>query len=290
MAGEIAVEVGAGRRIRGRRLPLVPMVIIGIFVILAIFAPLLAPHSPYAQKLTDRLLPPMWGEGGRLDYLLGTDKLGRDILSRIIFGSRVSFEVALATLLLGGGIGGILGLLAGYYGGRLGTIIMRAADSSFSFPTILLALLLVVTLGAGLGTVILAIGIVIWAHFARLVRGEVLSIKERDWVTQARINGCSDFRIMAVHIVPHVINTWVVLATLQMGFVILTEASLSFLGAGIPPPTPAWGQMVSEGRDVVTTAWWVPVVPGIAIMLLVLSFNMLGDWLREVLDPKLRQV
>lgn len=277
-------------RKRRRRLPLVPLVILGIFVIMAIFAPFLAPHSPTDQNLRDRLMPPAWDGDGNTDHLLGTDQLGRDILSRIIYGTQTVFKVSLACLAIGGGIGGLAGLLAGYKGGWLDTIIMRVADANIAFPVILLAMLLVLTMGAGLGTVILAMSLVVWAPFARLTRGEVLSIRERDWVTQARINGCSDVRIIFRHVAPHVLNTWVVVLTLQMGFIILFEAGLSFLGAGVPPPTPTWGRMVSDGRDVVSEAWWVPIMPGLAIALLVLSFNMLGDWLREVLDPKLRQV
>ncbi|MFC1919745.1 ABC transporter permease [Chloroflexota bacterium] len=284
---KVGVETSARHR---RRLPYVAMTIVGILIVLAAFAPLIAPHAPNLQNLPDGLTPPVWAEGGSAEYLLGTDRLGRDILSRIIFGVRIAFQVALVTLLLGGGVGGILGLVAGYYGGKTDTIIMRVADGTLAFPIILLALLFVITLGPGLFTVVLAISLVIWAQFARLVRGETLSIRERDWVKAARINGCTDIRIMAQHIAPHIFSSWLVMVTLQVGFVILIEASLSFLGAGIPPPEPAWGQMVAEGRSLIGVAWWISIMPGLAIMLMVLSFNWLGDWLREVLDPKLRQV
>jgi peptide/nickel transport system permease protein len=167
---------------------------------------------------------------------------------------------------------------------------MRIVDATLTFPTILIALLLAVSLGAGLRTIVIAITVIIWARFARVVRGEVLSVKTRDFVALARVHGCSHLRIMAIHIVPNVLNTFMVLLTLHIGFVIIVEASLSFLGAGIPPPTPAWGSMIAEGRDFVTSAWWVSFLPGLAILLVVLAFNLLGDWLRDTLDPKLRQL
>ena len=273
-----------------RRPPLLPMVIVGVFIIFALFGPWFAPHPANEQHLGARLSPPVWDGDGSSDYLLGTDKLGRDILSRIIVGSRAVLIVVIASVTLGGVLGGVLGLLAGYYRGKVDTAISIFTDGNLAIPPILLALLLAITMGPGFNTVILAIGLVMWSQFTRVTRGETISARERDWVIQARIDGCSDARIMGLHIVPHVLNSWIVMATLQIGVVIILEASLSFLGGGIPPPTPAWGKMVADGRDVVSSAWWVSVIPGLAIMAIVLSFNMLGDWLREVLDPKLRQV
>ena len=272
------------------RLPWVSLSIITVLAFAALFAPLLAPHSPTAQSLPDKLLPPAWQEGGSPTHLLGTDLLGRDLLSRLLYGARVSLTAAAAALLAGGGVGLVLGILSGYAGGRVDNFLMRVVDATLTFPTILIALLLAVSLGQGLRTIVLAIALIIWARFARVVRGEALAVKGRDFVALARVHGCSHLRIMAVHIVPNVMNTFMVLLTLHIGFVIIVEASLSFLGAGIPPPTPSWGQMVADGRGHIASAWWLSVVPGAAIMLVVLAFNLLGDWLRDWLDPRLRQV
>jgi len=272
-----------------RRWPIVPILVILTFLLMAIFANLIAPHSPTEQSLPERLIPPAWQAGGSTDHLLGTDVLGRDVLSRIIFGSRVSLLVAFLSLLIGGLGGTLLGVIAGYSGGKLDAVIMRAADSTLAFPMILLALLLAVTLGPSLQNVVIAISITLWARYARAVRGEVLSVKERDFVAQAKIAGCSRFRIIVQHILPNVLNTVVVLLTLQVGWVIIVEATLSFLGAGVPPPTPTWGSMVSDGREYLVAAWWISFLPGIAIVMVVLSFNLMGDWLSEALDPKLRE-
>jgi peptide/nickel transport system permease protein len=272
------------------RLPWTAFVIIAILVVVAVFAPVIAPHSPTEQSLPDKLRPPAWQEGGSAQHLLGTDLLGRDLLSRLLYGARVSLTVALFALLSGGLIGLAVGIVAGYLGGRVDSVLMRVVDATLTFPTILIALLLAVSLGAGLRTIVLAITVIIWARFARVVRGEVLGVKARDFVALARVHGCSNLRIMLIHIVPNVMNTFMVLLTLHIGFVIIVEASLSFLGAGIPPPTPSWGQMVADGRSHIASAWWLSVMPGAAIMLVVLAFNMFGDWLRDWLDPRLRQV
>ena len=272
------------------RLPWTAFAIIALVTLVAILAPLIAPHSPTEQSLPDKLLPPAWQEGGNSRYLLGTDLLGRDVLSRLVYGARVSMAVALAALLAGGGIGLVLGIVSGYVGGRVDTFIMRVVDATLTFPTILIALLLTVSLGQGLRTIVIAVTFIIWARFARIVRGEVLTVKARDFVALARVHGCSHLRIMAIHIVPNVMNTFMVLLTLHIGFVIVVEASLSFLGAGIAPPTPSWGQMVADGRGHIAGAWWLSVVPGLAILLVVLAFNLFGDWLRDWLDPRLRQV
>jgi peptide/nickel transport system permease protein len=272
------------------RLPWVAFVIIVVMTFVAVSAPLIAPHSPTEQSLPDKLRPPAWQEGGSITHLLGTDLLGRDVLSRLIYGARVSMTVALAALLAGGGIGLMIGILSGYVGGRVDAFLMRVVDATLTFPTILIALLLTVSLGQGLQTIIIAVTFIIWARFARVVRGEVLGVKNRDFVALAKVHGCSHLRIMAIHIVPNVMNTFMVLLTLHIGFVIIVEASLSFLGAGIAPPTPSWGQMVSDGRGHIAGAWWLSVVPGVAILLVVLAFNLFGDWLRDWLDPRLRQV
>jgi peptide/nickel transport system permease protein len=272
------------------RLPWVPAAIIVVLVLAALFAPLLAPYSPTVQSLPDKLAPPAWLEGGSAKHLLGTDVLGRDVLSRLLYGARVSLAVAVSALLAGGVVGLALGIASGYLGGRVDSILMRVVDATLTFPTILIALLLAVSLGAGLQTMVLAITLILWARFARVVRGEVLAVKTRDFVALARVHGCSHLRIMGVHILPNVMNTFMVLLSLHIGFVILVEASLSFLGAGIPPPTPSWGQMVADGRSHIASAWWLSVLPGAAIVLVVLAFNLFGDWLRDWLDPRLRQV
>ncbi|HMA81304.1 MAG TPA: ABC transporter permease [Candidatus Binatia bacterium] len=273
-----------------RRLPLLPVFVIGLFVGIALFGQWLAPVNPYETSLRARLLPPAWMERGDPRYLLGTDRLGRDVLSRIIVGARPSFNVALAALVFGSMLGSFIGMISGYFGGRVDAVIMRFADATMAFPLILAALLLTAVIGPGAQTVVIAACIVLWARFARLIRSEVISVKERDFIKLARVAGASSWRIMIAHILPNVLNSVVVLLTLQLGFVIVLEATLSFLGAGIPPPTPTWGQMVADGRDYLEVAWWLSVFPGLAIAAVVLSFNLLGDWLRDHTDPRLRQL
>ena len=285
---ETAARPVVERRDRRRR-PVVSLGIIGTFLLVALLAPLLSPADPYEQALRLRFRPPVWEERGSWAHPLGTDRLGRDMLSRIIWGSRVSLTAGVLTVLLASAFGAAVGLVAGYYGGRVDATLMRATDATLSFPVILLALILAVTVGPSFTNVIVAIAVILWARYARVIRGQVLTLMELDFIAQARIAGASAGRIIARHLVPNTLNTLVVLVTLQIGYVIIVEASLSFLGAGIPPPTPAWGSMIAEGREFVTSAWWVSFFPGLAIMLVVLAFNLFGDWLRDVLDPKLRQ-
>ena len=271
-----------------RGAPLLPISALTVFTVMAVFGPWIAPFDPDGTDLVARMTAPSWA-GGSTEHFLGTDRLGRDVLSRIIVGARPSFIVALVTIAVGGGLGTVIGLAAGYLGGRFDGIIMRVADSTISFPLILLALLLSAVIGPGMFTVVIAVSLVLWARIARLIRGEVLSVKTRDFVALARVAGMPSWRIMAVHILPNVLNTLVVILTLDLGLVIGVEATLSFLGAGIPPPTPTWGQMVSDGRAYMTNAWWLSTFPGVAIALVVLSFNLAGDWLRDYIDPKLRE-
>lgn len=273
-----------------RRLPLLPILVIGLFVFVSIFGEWLAPLPYNEQSLRLRFLPPAWLDGGSIHYILGTDNLGRDVLSRIIVGAQASFIVAMAALAFGSVMGSLIGLASGYFGGRFDAFVMRTADGMMSFPLVLAALLLVAVIGPGVHTVVIATSLILWARFARLIRSEVLSVRERDFVKLARIAGASNVRIMTVHILPNVLNSVVVLLTLQLGFVIIVEATLSFLGAGVPPPTPTWGQMVAGGRTYIETAWWISLFPGFAIAAVVLSFNLVGDWLRDHLDPKLRQL
>ncbi|MFC1532453.1 ABC transporter permease [Thermodesulfobacteriota bacterium] len=273
-----------------KRFPIIPVFIILCFLTISIFGEALAPHPPNKINLRARFTPPFWQDGGSIRYPLGTDQLGRDMVSRLLVGARVSCIVALLSLTFGGMIGTALGIISGYVGGKIDVIVMRVADATLSFPVILLAVLLAIALGPSLKNVVIALSIILWARYARVIRGEVLSLKELDFVTMSKIAGASKLKIMYRHIFPNIRSTFLVLLTLQVGWCILLEASLSFLGAGIPPPTPVWGSMIAKGRGYITLAWWVPLFPGLAVAICCLSFNMLGDWLREVLDPRLRQI
>ena len=270
--------------------PLIPLFIIVVFILSAILADLITFHDAHKVSLPNRLIPPFWQDGGTFSHPLGTDPLGRDVLTRIIYGTRVSVIIAGAALTIGGGFGTLVGLTAGFYGGKVDTLLMRLADITLAFPLILFAILLVMVIGPSMMNVIVAISLVLWARYARVIRGEVLGLMQRDFIARARVSGASDWRIMMRPLLPNVMPTLIVLLTLQVGWVIIVEASLSFLGAGIPPPTPAWGSMLADGREYVSTAWWVTTAPGIAIMLVVLAFNLSGDWLRERLDPKQRSI
>ena len=240
---------------RSRNLPYVSLGIIAVFVLLAILAPLLSPADPYNQSLRNRFKPPVWEEGGSWKHALGTDRLGRDMLSRIIWGSRVSLAAGVVTVLVASAFGAAVGLVAGYYGGRVDAALMRMTDATMSFPVILLALILAVTVGPSFTNVVVAIAVILWARYARVIRGQVLTLMHLDFIAQARLAGAGGWRIITRHLFPNTLNTLVVLVTLQIGYVIIVEASLSFLGAGIPPPTPAWGSMIAEGREFVTSAW-----------------------------------
>lgn len=275
---------------RLRRMPIIPLSIIVVIVLVALLANMLTPYSPTDVSLAERLKPPFWEPGGSRRHVLGTDPMGRDLLTRMLYGARVSLLVGILGLFVGGGLGAALGMIAGYVGGRVDAFLMRVADTTLAFPIILFAILPVVILGGSLLTVVIAVALVLWARYARVIRGEVLSLRERDFIAQARIAGCSSGRIILVHIFPNVLNTLVVLLSLQVGWVIIVEASLSFLGAGVPPPTPTWGSMIAEGRDYIASAWWLSFFPGLAILVTVLAFNRFGDWLRDALDPAMRQL
>lgn len=273
-----------------RRLPILQFIVIILFVLVSLFGEWIAPLPFNEQDLRARFAAPSWIEGGHERYFLGADHLGRDVLSRMIVGAQASFIVTMAALAFGSLLGSFIGLASGYFGGRFDAVVMRTADGMMAFPLILAALLLVAVIGPGVHTVVIAASLILWARFARLIRSEVLSVRERDFIKLARVAGASHWRIMMVHILPNVLNSVVVLLTLQLGFVILVEATLSFLGAGVPPPTPTWGQMVADGRTYIEMAWWMSLFPGLAIAAVVLSFNLMGDWLRDYLDPRLRQL
>lgn len=239
------------------------------------------------MSLPERLKPPVWLEGGSSSHLLGTDQLGRDILSRVIHGARISLTVGFFAVLGGGLLGLLIGTIAGYAGGWLDVLLMRIVDGALAIPWLLIALTFAITLGPSERNLIIIISAYSSTHYARVLRSDVLAVKGRQHVTAARIMGASELRIVLRHILPHIGPTLIVLLTLQVGSVVLAEASLSFLGAGIPPPAPAWGSMVADGRDLVARAWWVSFFPGLTIALLVLAFNLFGDWLRDWLDPRL---
>ena len=283
------LETGRNLRRRLRRWPVSSIVILSVLIVSAVFAPLIAPHDAKLGDLSDRHIPPMLF-GGTSEHILGTDGLGRDILSRIVHGARISVAVAVVALSVGGVIGTLLGVVSGYAGGWVDEVIMRIVDIKFAVPLILIALALAVILGPSFGLLLGLLSFLIWGHFARQVRAEVLVIVTMDYVAAARSCGASPVRIMYRHIFPGVISIVVVVGTLQVGAVVLAEASLSFLGAGVPSPTPAWGSMVAEGRLYIDTAWWVSLIPGVVIGLLVTAVTLLGDWLRDRLDPRLRQI
>ena len=254
----------------------------------AVFAPQIAPWDPARQLLMKRLRPPMWEARGLREHPLGTDHLGRDILSRILYGGRISLGVGLSAVSLSCLIGVTLGLLAGFHGGRTDAFIMRVVDVFLAIPYILLAMGVVFALGPSLLNVILVMAVTRWVQFARIVRADVLSIREREFVSGARARGGRSFRLLVRHVLPNALTPIIVVATLELAFMIIYESALSFLGLGVQPPTPTWGWMLSDGRNYVATAWWLATFPGLAIMLTVLAVNLLGDWLRDTLDPRLK--
>lgn len=264
--------------------------VLGLLVFGAVFAPLVSPHSPTLARLRDRNLPPAWMEGGSGSHLLGTDQQGRDVLSRVIYGARISLVIAVVAISVSLVTGTALGLVSGYFGGLLDEAIMRLVDLVRSVPFLLIALVFVVVFGQSFTLLLILLSVTAWTGYARQVRAEALQLRERDYVMAAKIADASTARILYRHILPGVLSTITVISTLQVGGLILAEASLSFLGAGVPPPTPAWGSMVAEGRNYLQTAWWTATFPGTAILLTVLAFNFLGDWLRDRFDPRLRQL
>jgi peptide/nickel transport system permease protein len=274
-----------------RRYPVLPVFIIVILVIAAVFAPFLTSHDPErAVTLDDNEISPFWDQEGSTEYILGTDHLGRDVLARIIFGTRISLGVGLVVLLIGGVVGTTIGIVSGYFGGNVDEVLMRLVDMTLAVPFILVALVVAIVLGNSLTIIVILLVIFFWTGFARQIRAETLQLKTMDYVAFSKISGASSIRIMYKHILPGVFSTLIVVSTLTVGTVILVESILSFLGVGVPGPTPTWGAMIADGRNYLTTGWWIAFFPGIALLLTVLAFNFLGDWLRDTFDPKLRQL
>lgn len=263
------------------------LVLLALFVLIALIGPELVPHDPLKGSLRARLEPPAWA-GGSADHLLGTDRLGRDMLARLVAGARISLTVCVVVIAIAGGIGTAIGTLSGYVGGWLDRVLMRLVDLALSLPVILLALLIGAVSGPSFGNIVLVISLVLWSQYARMARGETLRVRNEDYVDLARTSGLGHARIIARHILPNIAPSLIVVATLQVGVVIVLEASLSFLGVGVPPPNPSWGSMVAEGRAYVVTAWWVSLFPGIAILLVVMAVNIVGDALTDRINPALR--
>ena len=276
---------------RTEGLPVIPIVILMVLMFTAVFAEFIVPHNPEVGSLSQRFKPPVWIAGGSSAHLLGTDHIGRDVLSRLIFGARVSMIVGFTAVIFAGVLGTALGIVSGYFGGWVDQVIMRITDTWLALPALTFAIFLAAIVGPSEWNIVIILGAVYWTRYARVIRGEVLSLKERDFVRLAIVAGCSKWKIMRKHILPNVLNSAIVLATLMLGVVIVTEAALSFLGVGVPPPKPAWGLMLADGKKgLMAGYWWLTVFPGVCIVLMVLSANLLGDWLRVKLDPQLRQL
>jgi peptide/nickel transport system permease protein len=277
------------RRLAARRTALFGLVVVAVVVLTAIAAPLLSPFDPIEQDLGDlRLKAPAFRDSAGRLHLLGTDHLGRDLLARVIYGARPALLVGFAAVAISGVLGMATGLVAGYFGGRLDDVLMRLADIQLAFPFILLAIAVIGVLGPSLQTIIIVIGVSSWVVYARIVRGAVLTLREREFVQAALALGGGDGRVVLRHILPNVFTPWLVVATLDMARVIVIESALSFLGLGVQPPTPTWGGMLADGRVYISTAWWLATFPGLAILITVLGINLFGDGLRDTLDPRLK--
>ncbi|MEU5375371.1 ABC transporter permease [Streptomyces sp. NPDC002387] len=282
--------VGSGsvvlRALLRNKLAVLALAVLVLLLAAALFAPLIAPYDPNSQDLLLRLRPPAWQDGGSGAHPLGTDQLGRDMLSRVIYGARVSLLVGAGAALLAGAIGTVVGLVSGYFGGWADRVLMRLADIQLAFPALLLALAIVGFLGSGLWYVILVLGFTGWVSYARVVRSEVMSLRSRDFITEARAIGVTDATIMRRHLLPNVMAPLATIATLHVAAAVVAEASLSYLGLGVPKETVTWGSMLADGQLYLGTSWWVAVFPGIALMLTSLAINITGDALRDVADPK----
>ena len=277
-------------RLLRSKMALISSIVLLLVTLAAIFAPLITPNDPADLALIRRLKEPGYVSEEGSQYWLGTDTIGRDVYSRMIYGARISLVVGLSAVLVSGTVGVVLGLLAGFYRGRIDDVIMRIADIQLSFPTILLALAIMAVLGPGLDKIIIVLGLTGWVQYGRIVRGEVLSIKEEEFVTAARAIGQRDWRIIFQHILPNIWSPVIVIASFSVASNIVSEASLSFLGVGVPPQIPSWGVMLAEGRQYIGVAEWLTIPPGVAISLTVLAINIVGDWVRDFLDPRLKNI
>jgi peptide/nickel transport system permease protein len=271
------------------RVALLGLVIVAGSIVLAVVAPALAPSDPVRNDLLERLVPPMWMEGGSGRHPLGTDTLGRDVVSRLLYGARVSLMVGFSAVVVAGALGLLLGLVSGYYGGRLDDLLMRVGDVQLAFPALVLAIAVLAVVGSGLLNIVLVLGVTGWVTYARIARGETLSLRHREFVEGARALGAGDAAILWRHVLPNVLPSITVVATFSVARTIIAEASLSFLGLGLPPPAPSWGAMLDEGRNYLTTGWWLALFPGLAILAVVLGINVVGDWLRDALDPRIER-
>ena len=269
------------------RLAVIGLVMLFGVILAAAAAPLIAPHDPELVELKARLKPPAWSEGGTTEHLLGTDSLGRDTLSRLIYGSRISVLVAFTVVALAGTLGTFLGVIAGYFGGWIDDVLMRIADIQLAFPFILLAISVLAVLGPGLLNIILVLGVTGWVSYARVARGQVISLREKEFIEAAHAVGVPTARILLRHILPNIMAPIIVIASFDGASVIIAEAALSFLGLGIPPSIPTWGSMLADGREYLYDAWWLATLPGVAIMITVLGINAVGDWIRDYLDPSM---
>jgi peptide/nickel transport system permease protein len=267
---------------------LVGVIGLALFIFMAVAAPVISPHDPTQQSLRDRFAPPVWSESGTWDHVLGTDSLGRDLLSRLIYGAGVSLKIGLVTLIVTAVFGTLIGVISGYYGGAIDQIIMRWVDIQTAFPGLLVAITIIAMIGPSLTNIILVLSINGWLIFARIVRGVTLSLREQTFVKAARVSGCRDRRIIFVHILPNLISPVLTIGVMELARYILAEAALSFLGLGIQPPASSWGLILAQGRDYLSTAWWNVTFPGVAIALTVLFINMIAGWLRSVSDPHQR--
>ena len=264
-------------------LPLIPVV---VAVVAAVLAPWVAPHSPTTGRLGARLTPPAWQANGTLERLLGTDLLGRDVLSRLIWGARISLLIALSATILGATVGSLLGLVTGYYRGRVDRIVTKLIDVQLAFPFVLLAIAVIAVAGPSVPVLIVVLAIGSWVGHARIVRGLILGLREREYVQAARALGAGTPRVMFRHLLPEVLSVILVLATFDVGRIIILESTLSFLGLGVQPPTPSWGSDLRDAAAYVRQAWWIAAFPGLAIMIVVLGVNLVGDVLRDILDPR----
>jgi peptide/nickel transport system permease protein len=271
------------------RVPRFPLGILLFVIAIALVGPWIVPFDPQDGNLVDQFIPPIWINGGSMLHVFGTDHMGRDVLSRLIAGARISMIVGFTAVIFSGCVGTLVAITAGYLGGVVDAILMRLTDAMMSMPYLLIGVALAGILGPGLINLVVVLAVMGWASYARIIRAEVLKVKTLDYVVIARITDCSLARILLRHIFPNILNTLIVLATLHFGTSIILASSLSFLGMGVSPPTPEWGLMVAEGREHISTAWWLSTLPGICILMTCLSANLLGDWLRRRMDPKQRQ-